>query len=102
MAKSAISNKKGFFLTFHVAERFRRLIVPTSLLLSSSSVIFLNFALSMLQMTQMSCVGVPRSAWVCTDVPKCAWVYTGVSGCARVCAGVCGTNFQNTYWRIDS
>ena len=66
-------------------------------------------------------MGVHGFVWVCMSVHGYAWAYIGVhgsvgiSGCAWVCgcgwvglwgagvfADMCGTNSQNTYWRLDS
>ena len=66
---------------------------------------FLNFAFSMLhmsqmtQMSQMSHMGM--CGWqVCMDMNGYEWLRMGVPG--WVCVGVYVTNFQNTYWRLDS
>ena len=64
-----------------------------------------------LRVYTLVCPSVCRFVWVHIGEPKCARVCVHICGCAMgmgvhgylwMCAGMCGTNSQNTYWRLDS
>ena len=96
---------ENFSLYFLICWFIQQILTPTFSFFLSFFLLqsfFLNFAFSMLhmpQMTQMSHMGM--CGWqVCMDMNGYEWLRMGVPG--WVCVGVYVTNFQNTFWRLDS